>query len=47
MFEISELKAKKLPELKEIAEALNVPKYKTMKKTGFGLPNPGLSGIQS
>ena len=32
MFEISELKAKKLPELKEIAEALNVPKYKTMKK---------------
>ncbi len=32
MFEISELKAKKLPELKEIAQTLNVPKYKTMKK---------------
>ena len=32
MFEISELKAKKLPELKEIAETLNVPKYKTLKK---------------
>ena len=32
MFEISELKAKKLPELREIAQNLNVPKYKTMKK---------------
>ncbi|MFV8280032.1 Rho termination factor N-terminal domain-containing protein, partial [Christiangramia marina] len=32
MFEISELKAKKLPELKEIAQSLNVPKYKTLKK---------------
>lgn len=32
MFEISELKAKKLPELKEIAQTLNVPKYKTLKK---------------
>ncbi len=32
MFEISELKAKKLPELKEIAASLNVPKYKTLKK---------------
>ncbi len=32
MFEISELKAKKLPELMEIAKELNVPKYKTLKK---------------
>lgn len=32
MFEISNLKAKKLPELQEIAKELNVPKFKTMKK---------------
>ncbi len=32
MFEISELKAKKLPELQEIAKKLNVPKYRSMKK---------------
>ncbi len=32
MFEISDLKAKKLPELQEIAKDLKVPKYKTMKK---------------
>ncbi|MBT8184611.1 MAG: transcription termination factor Rho [Eudoraea sp.] len=32
MFEISDLKAKKLPELQEIAKDLNVPKYKTLKK---------------
>lgn len=32
MFEISELKAKKLPELQEIAQKLNVPKYRSMKK---------------
>lgn len=32
MFEISELKAKKLPELQEIAKNLNVPKYRTQKK---------------
>src|SRR5690606_31714493 len=32
MFEISELKAKKLPELQEIAKSLNVPKYRTQKK---------------
>ncbi|PZD78032.1 transcription termination factor Rho [Mesonia sp. K7] len=32
MLEISELKAKKLPELQEIAASLNVPKYKTLKK---------------
>lgn len=32
MFEISDLKAKKLPELQEIAKGLNVPKFKTMKK---------------
>ena len=32
MFEISELKAKKLPELQKIAKDLNVPKYKTLKK---------------
>jgi len=32
MLEISELKAKKLPELQEIAKSLNVPKYRTQKK---------------
>tara|TARA_R110000796_G_scaffold67449_5_gene154819 strand:- start:76111 stop:77805 length:1695 start_codon:yes stop_codon:yes gene_type:complete len=32
MFEISDLKSKKLPELQEIADGLNVPKYKTLKK---------------
>ncbi|TXD84910.1 transcription termination factor Rho [Subsaximicrobium wynnwilliamsii] len=32
MFEISELKAKKLPELQAIAQKLNVPKYRTLKK---------------
>ena len=32
MFEISQLKALKLPELQEIANKLNVPKYKTLKK---------------
>jgi len=32
MFEISDLKAKKLPELQEIAKGLKVPKYKTQKK---------------
>ncbi len=32
MFEISELKSKKLPELQEIAKALNIPKYRTQKK---------------
>lgn len=32
MFDISELKAKKLPELQEIANGLNIPKFKTIKK---------------
>ncbi|MCX2720572.1 transcription termination factor Rho [Lentiprolixibacter aurantiacus] len=32
MFEISELKGKKLPELQEIAKSLKVPKYKSLKK---------------
>ncbi len=32
MFEISDLKSKKLPELQEIAKGLNVPKFKTQKK---------------
>ena len=32
MFEISDLKAKKLPELQQIAKDLKVPKYKTLKK---------------
>ena len=32
MLEISELKAKKLPELQDIAKNLNVPKYRTLKK---------------
>jgi len=32
MFEISELKAKKLPELQDIAKSLNVPKFRSLKK---------------
>ena len=32
MYDINELKGKKLPELKEIAEALTVPKYKSLNK---------------
>ncbi|MBC3844998.1 transcription termination factor Rho [Winogradskyella echinorum] len=32
MFEISQLKAKKLPELQDIAKQLKVPKYRTQKK---------------
>ncbi len=32
MFEITDLKAKKLPELQEIAKDLNVPKFKSLKK---------------
>ncbi|MCP4976154.1 MAG: transcription termination factor Rho [Maribacter sp.] len=32
MFEISDLKSKKLPELQEIAKGLSVPKFKTLKK---------------
>ncbi len=32
MFDITELKAKKLPELQEIAKGINVPKYRTLKK---------------
>ena len=32
MLEISELKAKKLPELQEIAKNLNVPKFRSLKK---------------
>ncbi|MEM9143607.1 MAG: Rho termination factor N-terminal domain-containing protein, partial [Bacteroidota bacterium] len=32
MFEISDLKTKKLPELQEIAKGLSVPKFKTLKK---------------
>lgn len=32
MFDISELKAKKLPELQEIAKGLDIPKFKTIKK---------------
>ncbi|WP_428743336.1 transcription termination factor Rho [Tenacibaculum sp.] len=33
MFEISQLNAKKLTELQEIAQKLNVPKYRSMKKS--------------
>jgi len=32
MFEITDLKAKKLPELQEIAKDLNIPKFKSLKK---------------
>lgn len=49
MFEISELKAKKLPELQDIAQKLNVPKYRSLKKLDlvyqildFQAANPGV-----
>ena len=32
MFEITDLKAKKLPELQELAKSLGVPKYRSLKK---------------
>ena len=32
MFEIEALKAKKLPELQEIAEKIGVPKFRQLKK---------------
>jgi transcription termination factor Rho len=32
MFEISQLKEKKLPELQEIAKGLKVPKFSSFKK---------------
>ncbi|GAL77075.1 transcription termination factor rho [Nonlabens ulvanivorans] len=32
MFQIADLKSKKLPELQEIAKGLNVPKYKQLRK---------------
>ncbi|BAO55547.1 transcription termination factor Rho [Nonlabens marinus] len=32
MFQIADLKSKKLPELQEIAQGLNVPKFRTMRK---------------
>ena len=32
MFEISQLKEKKLPELQEIAKNLNISKYRSLKK---------------
>ena len=32
MFDISELKTKKLPELQELAKTLSVPKYRSLKK---------------
>ena len=32
MFDISELKTKKLPELQELAKSLSVPKYRSLKK---------------
>lgn len=32
MFDIAELKAKKLPELQEIAKGLEIPKFRTLKK---------------
>ncbi len=33
MFEISQLTQKKLSELQEIAQKLNVPKYRSLKKS--------------
>ena len=32
MFDITELKSKKLPELQEIAKGINVPKFRSFKK---------------
>jgi len=46
MFEISDLKSKKLPELQEIADGLKVPKYKTLKKIRPSLSNFRRSGCK-
>ena len=35
MFEISKLKEKKLSDLQQIAEELNISKFKTLKKLDF------------
>ena len=37
MFEISELKAKLLPELQDIAKASGVPKFRSLKKIRLGV----------
>ncbi len=39
MFEISQLKDKKLPELQEVAKQLKVSKVPFFKKIRFSLPN--------
>ena len=46
MFEITDLKAKKLPELQEIAKGIEHSKIQDLKKIGFGLPNLGCASIQ-
>ena len=46
MFEISDLKAKKLPELQEIAKGLNVPKYRTQKKLDLVYQDFGSTGVK-
>ena len=45
MFEISELKAKKLPELQEIAKASGVPKYRSLKKLDLVYKILTLAGV--
>ncbi len=45
MFDISELKAKKLPELQEIAKKLNIPKFKLLKKTDLANQIIDLLGV--
>ncbi len=44
MFEISQLKAKKLPELQDIAKQLSVPKYRSLKKLDLVFRNAQLLG---
>ena len=43
MFEISDLKSKKLPELQEIANGLKVPKYKIRSIGGDCMSPPTIS----
>ena len=47
MFEISQLKEKKLPELQEIAKELNVPKFQSLKKIDLVYQILDLTSCQS
>ena len=47
MFEISQLNEKKLSELQEIAKKLNVPKYRSLKKSDLVYQILGTEAVQN